>query len=183
MDALQCLFLEYHCPLTARVSGSMGLAQSSMDPLDVLQETYTEAYRTFPECRFAGPAPFYRWLETIALNRLKNEQRALRTQKRDVSRVQRRAASSFSDLLIRIPAPDTSPSQRAARRELADVVFASLARLKDEQRLVIRWRLIDELPMAEVAARLGKTLDAAYAFHRRAMSTLDAHVKRVQAYE
>ena len=86
-EALQRLILLYHETLRRVVEASLAAnMRAKIDPDDVLQQAYIDAFKSIAGCTFDGPAGFYKWLEKIALNRLKYEQRAFKQQKRDVAR-------------------------------------------------------------------------------------------------
>ena len=124
---------------------------------------------------FDGPAAFYRWLERIALNEVKNRLRDLRRQRRDVAReIVATAASgtSYPDLLARLSGSGQTPSRQLATQEATAAVLAGLARLTDDQRRVIQLRFLQGLPVAEVVARLGKTEDAVHALCYRGLKEL-----------
>ena len=115
-DALQGLIIDYHASLRAALDGKMDVALGRyIDPDDVLQEAYAAAFKTIGGCRFDGPPAFYKWLERIALNELKDQQRALKRQKRDITREVHGSAqtrTSYPDLTDRLAAPDSIVCRR-----------------------------------------------------------------------
>jgi len=175
-DAIQKLLILYHPALRSAVRERVRDAlRHLIDPDDILQETYAHAFRAVKDCVFDGPAAFYCWLEKIALNQLKDHQRALARQKRDVRCVRRDpdcATSSYAGLADRLTAPDSTPSHKVARSEAVAAVLTSLARLSDDQRAVVRLRFLEGLPVAEVAARLGKTEPAIHMLCSRGLKAL-----------
>ncbi len=175
-DALQRLIVEYHDLLHFAVEAKMDAAtRRRIDPDDVLQDAYASVFKTISKGRFDGAGAFYKWLETIALNGLRNRRRDLKTQKRDVAREihgSTEATTSYPDLIHRIAASDTSPSRHVARNEATAAVLSSLARLSDDQRDVIRLRFLESRPVAEVASRLGKTEAAVHGLCRRGIRAL-----------
>lgn len=175
-DALQRLIVEYHATLRAVVDREFdSTVRRHLDPDDILQEAYTSAFRTVSTGQFDGAGAFYKWLETIALNALKNRRRGLKALKRDVAREVHcsvEAATSYPDLIHRLATSDTTPSRRVARNEAAAAVLSSLARLSDDQRDVIRLRYLEGKSVAEVASRLGKTEAAVHGLCRRGIRAL-----------
>ena len=165
-DALQRLIIHYHPQLRTALDGLMDRGvRSFVDPDDVLQEAYASAYQTIAGCRFDGPGGFYKRLERIALNKLKDQQRAAGRQKRDRAREMRSRAdtgASYPDLVQRLASPDSTPSRQIARSEAVAAVVSSLARLTDDQRRVVRLRFLEGQSVAEVAAQLGKTEPAVH---------------------
>ena len=185
-DALQGLIIEYHAPLRTALEGMVDPAmRRHLDPDDVLQEAYAAAFKTIGGCRFDGPPAFYKWLERIALNELKDQQRALKRQKRDITREVHGSAqtrTSYPDLAERLVAPDSTPSRRVARGEAVAAVLSSLARLTDEQREVVRLRYLESKPVSEVAAHMGKTEVAIHSLCRRALKALRESMASISHY-
>lgn len=110
--------------------------------------------------QFDSPAVFYKWLEAIAICRLKDQERALRRRKRDIARVVHDRAdftTSFPDLIDRIAGSDSTPSRRIGKDEAIAAVMSCLARLTNDQREVVRLRFLEGKSVAEVAGALGKT--------------------------
>ena len=175
-DALQRLIVLYHAQLSGILHDRITAAeQRHIDPDDVLQDAYAAAFRAITDCRFDGPGAFYKWLETIALNVLKNRQRDLRAQKRDAAREIHGSldtTTSCPDLVHRLAAPESTPSRHVRREEAVGAVLSSMARLPDDQRDVIRLRFLEDRPVAEVAARLGKTEAAVHGLCRRGIRAL-----------
>ncbi|MFH0982254.1 MAG: sigma-70 family RNA polymerase sigma factor [Planctomycetota bacterium] len=185
-DALQRLIVYYHAVLRAVVADCLDDAyRARLDPDDVLQDAYTAAFKAMTGCQFDGPAGFYAWLETIALNTLRNHQRASKRHKRNIEREQRppaAAESSYLGLVHRLAASDTTPSGQFARQEAVAAVTSSLARLTDEQRAVVRLRFLEGRPVAEVAARLGKTEAAVHKLCYRGLKTLHELLVSITRY-
>lgn len=185
-DALHVLLREYHASIYRRVDRDIEPRMCRyVDPEDVLQEAYITAFRCINDCIFESPGGFYKWIEQIALARLRDAVRDLKRQKRDVRRNLHPGSgilappgdrSSVIDLIARINAGDTTPSGKLARRELQAAVLTALARLKDEQRQVIRMRFLEDRPTADVAAALGKSEDAVYALCHRGLKSLRSYV-------
>ncbi len=88
-DALQRLIVHYHATLHGILDGQIDdTTRRHVDPDDVLQDTYIAVFKAVTGCEFEGPGGFYKWLETIARNQLRDRQRALGRQKRDVGYTQ-----------------------------------------------------------------------------------------------
>lgn len=186
LDALQRLFVHYHGTLRRVVAAAIDpTLRRYVEPDDVLQQTYVAAFQNVAGRHFDGPGHLYKWLERIALNQLKDAQRALRRQKRDVAReVPDRPApsASYPDLIQRLTAGDSTPSRQIARDEAIAAVMTSLARLGDEQRAVVRLRILEDVPVAEIARRLGKSDVAIYALCRRGLQSLKELLGSITRY-
>jgi len=202
-DAVQRLIVHCHETLHRVVTQARSPALTSrIDPDDILQQAYIAAFQalcTPPESNSAPPdsdatatrdvrsnpgsappafqntAHFYKWIEAVALHRLRDAERALRRQKRDVAREISPAVSSadsYLNLTQQIAAGDATPSQQLRRAEAVAAVMSSLARLPETQRDVIRWRFLQGVPFAEIAQRLGKSEDAIYMICHRGLKGL-----------
>jgi len=185
-DALQNLIVWHDGSLRAKLEREIEPgARRYLEPDDVLQDAYAAAFKSIGGCHFADPAQFYKWLEKIALNSLKNRRRDLRRQKRDIAREVHGSAAprtSYPALLDRVSAHDGTPSRLAARREAVAAMLSSLARLTDDQRDVVRMRFLEELAVAEVADRLGKTEAAIHALSMRALRALQLYLGAVSDF-
>ncbi|MBP7748296.1 MAG: sigma-70 family RNA polymerase sigma factor [Phycisphaerae bacterium] len=176
-DALQRLILHYHAPLRGAVAAALPDEYAGrIDPDDVLQQAYVVAFQSLAGCRFDGPGGFYKWLEKIAISRLRDQQRALRRQKRDAARevvaTNGSPSASYPDLLNRLEGTEATPSRHVARNEAVAALMTCLARLGEEQRAVIRLRFLEGRSVAEVAERLGKTEGAVHMLCHRALKAL-----------
>lgn len=175
-DALQTLLVHYHAPLRAAVAARIDARlERYFEPEDVLQDAYALAFRAASDARFDSPAAFYRWLEVIALNQLKDHQKAIRRRKRDPARVQSHTArpgTSMADLAERLTAPDSTPSRKVARKEAVAALLTSLGRLTNDQRSVIQLRFLEGEPVRDVAKRLGKTEPAIHMLCHRGLKAL-----------
>jgi RNA polymerase sigma factor (sigma-70 family) len=135
--------------------------------------------------RFDEPAHFRNWLKRIALERLKDAQRALRRQKRDIGRevaARTTATTSYPNLIQRLAADDSTPSRRIAKDEAIAAVMSCLARLTDDQREVVRLRFLEDVPVVEIAKRLGKTDAAIYTLCHRGLKSLRALMVSITRY-
>jgi len=185
-NALHALLSDYHPLLLAVVDRHLETRyQRYIDAEDILQETYITAFRCFGDCRFDGPAPFYSWLESITLTRLRDARRDLHRLKRDVRRNLHEGSAAFAnrsertsvvDLFGHINAGDSTPSAKLSRREMQAGMLVALARLTDEQRTVLRLRFLEERPAAEIATTLQKSEDAVYALCHRGLKSLRGYI-------
>lgn len=182
-DALHALIVRYHPLLLRKIAAGFDPTLGRrIDPEDVLQHAYINAFQAIGGCRFDGPGGFYKWIESIALNELKNHKRALRRQKRDAGREAHSAAGgngrgplnqdTRQQFFERIAGGGTSPSGAFARNEFVGLLLGALARLGEEQRAVVQLRFLEGRRVAEVAAKLGKSEDAVHALCYRAMRAL-----------
>lgn len=176
--ALGDLLLRYYGRLTGRVKRKLpDDLRSLICAEDVVQEVHVEAFRTISRFRPVGEGAFYRWLATIADQRLLDKIKAQRRRKRGGGRrrVQRQAAagtSSILSLLNVVAHHDATPSRSIARHERERVVHIELAHLKGDYREALRLRYIEGLPVAAIARRMGRTDRAVHMLCNRGLKKL-----------
>jgi RNA polymerase sigma-70 factor (ECF subfamily) len=150
--------------------------QGKVEPADLVQETFLEAHRHFERFRGHTEGEFVAWLRQILAGTFANLLRHyLGTRQRDVRRERDLAAEldQSSRLLdAALMAKGSSPSQRAARREQAVLLADALERLPADCREVIVLRHLEGLPFAEVARRMGRSLDVVKKLWPRALARL-----------
>jgi len=185
-DALQQLIVYYHRPLFGTISGRMDAAlRRRVDPDDILQQAYITAFKVATNCTFDGPGGFYKWLEQIALDRLRDTVRDLRRKKRDIGRNlcgPPVATTSYPDLIERLSVHQSTPSRHLAHKEASAAILSSLARLSDDQRNVVRMRFLEGRRAGEIAAALGKSEDAVYALCHRGLKALEKLMVSITRY-
>ena len=150
--------------------------QGKVDAADLVQETFLEAHRHFAQFRGTVEAELISWLRQILAGLLANlVRRYFGTQRRDV-RLERELADeldrSSQALGQSLAAPHSTPSQRAARREQAVLLADALERLPDDYREVIILRHLEGLNFAEIAERMGRSVDSVKNLWARALAQL-----------
>lgn len=172
-EALQHLIVHYHATLRRAISPAAAEElRAYVDLDDVLQQAYVTAFKKITSATFDGPAAFYKWLEAVALSRLRDLERATRRQKRDVARRQIDATTTYPGLVRQLVGQESTPSQHFAKEEAIAAMMSCLARLEDDQREVVRQRFLEERAVAEIASELGKTTGAVNALCHRGLKTL-----------
>lgn len=153
--------------------------QSRANPSDVVQDTFLEAYRDFPQFRGDNEAQFLAWLRRILLNNLSRlVERHLLTKKRDARREfsldQLGASLEWSNMRLEsaLAAPNSSPSWGAQRRERAALLADQLARLPEAYREVLVLRHLENLSFEEVAQRMDRSNGAVRMLWLRAIDQL-----------
>jgi RNA polymerase sigma-70 factor, ECF subfamily len=137
-DAIEAV-LRQHTTLLER--GLARLVGPGADLDDLLQETFVEAITSFP--RFRGEAAVGTWLYRIAINVAHKELR----------RPHRRRSVTL-EVVPDIAAED-HPRERAERRQAADRLYRHLDALTPKKRIAFLLHVIDDRPLAEVAALMG----------------------------
>ena len=110
------------------------------DREDLLQDVFAAAIEAFP--RFRGESSVKTWLHRITINVAHAELRRPR-HRRDVP------------LDDEPQATGPSPAQDAERRELATKLYAHLDTLDASKRIAFVLHVLDDIPIAEVAALMG----------------------------
>jgi RNA polymerase sigma-70 factor (ECF subfamily) len=178
-DALGRLLDRYanYLGLLARVQVGRRL-QGTVDPADLVQETFLEAHRHFPVFRGQSEPEVAAWLRQIMAGVLSNLlRRYLGTQGRDV-RLERELAGELDRSSQALDGgfadPGPTPSKVAVGRERAVLLADALGRLPGDYREAIILRNLEELPFAEVARRMGRSEDAVQKLWVRALARLRA---------
>lgn len=168
------LLLEQYRPYLLRLANSEldARLQAKGSGSDLVQETFLEVQRIFARFQGRSRGDLLAWLHTILLNKAATFSRKYRaTSKRRINREV--PFHGDNDALDSDPpATDPSPSSRLQRDEQAEALARALQRLPPDYRQVIQWRQWDELPFAEIARRLERSVDAARMLWWRAIERL-----------
>jgi RNA polymerase sigma-70 factor (ECF subfamily) len=138
--------------------------RGKVDAEDLVQETFLQAHHHFAQFHGTTEAELLGWLRQILVSRLMDLlRRFVGARRRDV-RLERSLAAELdqsSRILDQgLVAPQSSPSQQAARREQAVLLADALDGLPEDYREVIILHHLEDLPFPEVARRMGRTLDS-----------------------
>jgi RNA polymerase sigma-70 factor (ECF subfamily) len=146
------------------------------DPADLVQETFLAAQLNFRKFRGTTEGEFLGWLRQILVARLATlMRRYLGTKGRNVrleSRLEEELDQSSLVLERGLFSRQKTPSADAALREQAVLLAEAMDRLPEDYREVIILRNLEELPFAEVAERMGRTLDSVEKLWLRALARL-----------
>ena len=173
-DALSALLKE-HGPSVEGLLRIDPAWRSTLDPLDVMQVTYMEAFLRIRSFDPKRGVPFVAWLRAIAENNLRDAIRGLTRQKRPPPRAQLRAndhSESLVGLYNLLAAKSASPSAKIRRTELCRIVETAIAALPDRYAQVVRWYDIDGDSIEEVMQKSGRSSGAVYMLRARAHQRL-----------
>ncbi len=138
--------------------------RNRIDPSDVVQQTLLEAHAKADQ--FHGDdSALAAWLRQALVNNLRDAQRALRRQKRDIGRerpLPEAVEESSTRLGGMLAATQSSPSECAVRNEDLLRLADALVQLPDAQREALVLHHLQGCSLSETARRLGRT-DAAVA--------------------
>jgi RNA polymerase sigma-70 factor (ECF subfamily) len=146
-----------------------------VDASDVIQQTFLEAHRSFPQFAGRDARELAAWLEAILDH---NVAGAIRDhallQKRDVRREQSLDDSrgEGAPLKQELDAGLSTPSQKAIRGEEEQRLAGALSALPDDQREAVRLRHLQGWPLADIARHLGRTPSATAGLIKRGMQAL-----------
>ena len=176
-EAFRALFARYE-PMLRR------FAEERLSPrlrrrvsaADVLQEAHLAAHEGRTGFEDRGVGSFRNWLLRIVERKARDAARRHGGQRRDagreVTRGGRRATDAFS---VR----QASPSQVAVGSEMAHLARRALEALSDADREVVRLVREEQLTLAEVARRTGRTREAAKKAYGRAMARFTREFERL----
>jgi RNA polymerase sigma-70 factor (ECF subfamily) len=175
--ALGTLLEQYRAYLTLVARLELGCRlQGKADPVDLVQEAFLEAARHFHGFRGSSEAELAAWLRQILATCLTHlVRRYYGTGARDV-RLERPlgegATQSSGQVDGGLIARQSSPSQRASRREEAVRLADALDVLPADYREVIVLRHLEGLSFPEVARRMGRSVDSVEKLWVRALARL-----------
>jgi RNA polymerase sigma-70 factor (ECF subfamily) len=120
---------------------------------DAAQETFIRVYKGLET--FRGEAGLKTWIYRIAINQAMNQQRWWRRRHRDET-VSLELSRADSDMTIgrSIPSTGASPEQQAISSEREQRIMSALGELKNEYRVALVLREIEELSYEEIAETL-----------------------------
>jgi RNA polymerase sigma-70 factor (ECF subfamily) len=148
-----------------------------LDPTDVVQESWVEIVRRFPEWAAQSQVPFHVWLRLMTAQSLAQAQRRnlgahMRDAQREVPVLESRVSVSAVNAADAFVATATSPTLAARREELRERVLGALEELDEIDREIVSLRHFEGLSNDEAAAELAITPDAASKRFLRALVRL-----------
>ncbi len=174
-EAALSKLLEQHGPEVERTLRIGRGWRSVLEPADVMQVTYLEAFLQISRFDPDRAEPFPAWLTCIAENNLRDAIRGLERQKRPQpsDRVPQSADGDAScELLAILGVATTTPSRYAARDERLDRLNALLDTLPEDYGRVVRLYDLDGIPIGEVAKRMNRSAGAVHMLRARAHERL-----------
>jgi RNA polymerase sigma-70 factor (ECF subfamily) len=137
--------------------------RSKVDPSDIVQQTILQAHHRYSQFKGTNEAEWLGWLRAILANTLAMIAREFETAARDLSREksledQLGLSSAGMERLLTDSQP--SPSECAVLTEDLLRLSHALCQLPEDQRRVIEGHHLRGVPIAEVAAEMGRTRSA-----------------------
>jgi RNA polymerase sigma-70 factor (ECF subfamily) len=152
-----------------------------LDPEDLAQQTLQEAWADEGRLRDLAPGPRAAWLRRALLHNVFDAVRRLRRQKCD-PRLERALDRSSDRLADSLAGSDSTPSQRAARREELARLAEALTRLPRDQQDAVILHHLQGLKLAEVAEHLGRSLPAVAGLVHRGLTRLHALLREADPH-
>ncbi len=149
--------------------------QVRLDASDLVQETFLKASREFAQFAGSGEKELAAWLRQILVRTLANQAKHHHARGRDQRRQESLdALLDRSSLVIQEQLADSiaSPSALAVGREQAVLLADALARLPADYREVFILRNLEQVPVDEIATRIGRSPNAVRKLWGRAMVAL-----------
>jgi len=165
--AYEALFSRVRDRLDIYVRCRLGGLRAKLDPADVVQDVYLQAHRSFGKLQSDSAAAFGAWLYRIAdhtLSRLRDHHAA---QKRGAG-----ASTRGESALGLAPAHAGGPSTENVQREARERLVTAIQGLPEDQREVLILRHLQELTLAEVAARTGSSTSSVARLQEKAQQRL-----------
>jgi RNA polymerase sigma-70 factor (ECF subfamily) len=150
--------------------------QARLDASDVVQETFLKAYREFASFLGSSEPELVAWLRQILVRTVADQVKRHRAKGRDYRREEPLEAvldRSSAAIQERLAAPVSSPSGHAIHREQAVVLADALETLPADYREVFVLRILEHVPIEEIAARMNRSVNAVRKLWTRAMVALE----------
>lgn len=152
------------------------------DPSDLVQEAFVLAFKGFEHFRGQSEAELSSWLRTILARCIADFHRRKSVRATDLVTAEAIAAEldqSSTCWTARLVSPGESPQGIAERRESLIILAEALDRLPCDYREAIVLRQLEELPFAEVAVRMDRSIDSVRKLWTRGMIELRSAIKEL----
>jgi len=137
------------------------------DESDIVQQALAQATAGLSGFRGQTISEWSAWLAAIARNEARRSRRYWQADRRSV----RQQVTGVTELLENEAAELTSPSTAVSRDEEIARLAQALSKLPEAQRQLIQWRQNENLSHAEIANKLGITVETS---RQRCKSAMDA---------
>jgi RNA polymerase sigma-70 factor (ECF subfamily) len=167
--------LERHGPRVEKSLDINIIWRTALEPADVMQVTYLEAFLQIRRFDPDRGTPFEAWLRRIAQNNLRDAIRGLERLKQPQPRNRVRPTSredSLIGLYDLLGSDSATPSRNLRRSEVSARVAEAIETLPDRYREIVKLYDLEGLTMEEVAARTGRSPGALYMLRARAHDRL-----------
>jgi RNA polymerase sigma-70 factor (ECF subfamily) len=150
-----------------------GWVRAKVDPSDLVQQTFLDAYRGFETFKGESSSEWLGWLRRIlATNAVDFARRFTATEKRQVRREMSLDQNRQDARLNELADERDTPSKELLAHERELLVAEALHQLDDDHREVILLRNLQGLPFEEVARQMNRSRAAAQMLWLRAIRNL-----------
>lgn len=172
-DALSALLRE-HGPAVESALRINRKWRSVLEPSDVMQVTYLEAFLHIHDFDLQRPDAFRAWLEQIARRNLADAVRGLSCRKRPdpARRSTCPGGTDAIEFLDVLAASVSGPSRRIQREEIQDALERALAQIPADYASAVRLLDLQGLSPAEAARLMGRSPGAVHMLRARAHDRL-----------
>jgi RNA polymerase sigma-70 factor, ECF subfamily len=155
--AWEALYRLYEAELRARTRARLGRElRAQEESVDVLQSVWREAVGSLGRFEYRGEGSFLAWISTLLRHKI-----AARYARRTDAARGALGGEAQERALEAAPAVGPSPSECATAEELRGELLASLERLPQPMRQLLRWAYFEGAGPTELGKRLGIGSDAA----------------------
>lgn len=184
-DALEHVLTAYHRRLLGFVRRKIDARWlGKIEPEDVLQEAYVEAFKSIGGFQYQGEESLYHWMTRIIDNRFFSQVRRWQALKRQASRETRKpdCSSAYQTLLEELGTETQTPSRVAHQLEVQGAIMSCMARLPDELRIVVYRHYFQADTFAAIARDLNRSEDSIRRMAQRAMDGLKTCMGRASQF-
>jgi RNA polymerase sigma factor (sigma-70 family) len=158
-----------------------------IEPRDILQDVFFEAFQRLPEFSPADDEASSRWLMTIARNRLVDLIRMHKSAKRGGGGAIGLGDEELRHISVVLLLKDLAvhyrtPSRSASRREVIAMIEQSMRLLRPEYREAVELRFLMGLSLKETAIQMKRTEDSAQKLCGRALDALRTEMRSASLY-
>jgi RNA polymerase sigma-70 factor (ECF subfamily) len=159
--------------------------RDSIEPQDIVQDTWLRAVRGISEFQPSGEDPVFRWLVTIARNLIADQLKYRRASKRKGVRLvteEDGEDASVIRLLEEMAVYRRTPSKSAASHELMAALDSAIGRLPADQGEALRLRYLAGLDVQEIAQKMSRSEGAISMLCNRALKSLRLEMRSLSLY-
>jgi RNA polymerase sigma-70 factor (ECF subfamily) len=186
--AVERLLLDHYTMLVQHLTPLLPASlQSVVSIEDILQETFSQAFRDIRAFTPSTDKSFGTWLKAIAENRLRDAIKAHQRKKRGGGHRQVQPQSSSDEdsalgLAEMLSAGRSTPIQSLARKEAVRAVQIAMAALREDYREAVRLRFLEGQSVQGVAAAMHRSPGAVRGLIDRAKRAMRETMGRASQY-
>ena len=186
--AIQQLLMTHTAAITRFAASRLPVsARDVIDPEDIVQQTFAEAFRCVSRFRQQEDASFLSWLTGIAENKIMDTVKSLQREKRGGHRQRVRHVTtesrSVADLVDLLSAGSHTPSRSVAGHEAVGAIQNAIEQLPEEYRRAVQLRLLECKSFEETAQLMNRGPRAVQGLIDRAKKKMRAALGRLSMYE